>query len=122
MRPLGGLVRTEKRKKILERDIEKTADLIKGNKNRIEYISSLVKELTDYISYMDSIIIRFEGNFGLEGNIVQTIFKTLNELKRTVSMTLEILKNVPDPISARIKKKIENLNKLIRKIINIFTN
>jgi len=114
MRPRRGLLRTEKRKKKLERDIEKTADLIKGNKNRIEYMSSLMKEITDYISYMESIIIRFEGNFGLEGNIIQTIYKTLNELKRTVSMTLEILENVPESISARIKEEIENLNKFIQ--------
>jgi len=107
MRPRRGLLRTEKRKERLEKDIDKTADLIKGNKNRIEYMSSLMKEITDYISYMDSLVIRFEGNFGLEGNIIQTIYKTLNELKRTVSMTLEILE---------LMQKIDTLERLVSKM------
>tara|TARA_Y100000310_G_scaffold281722_1_gene302400 strand:+ start:34256 stop:36472 length:2217 start_codon:yes stop_codon:yes gene_type:complete len=114
-RALRGLLKTDQRKKKLEKDIDKTADLVKSNKNRVEYLSSLMKEITDYITYMDSVVVRFEGNFGLEENIVQAILKTLNELKRTVSMTMEILANVPEPISARIKKEIEDLNELIRK-------
>jgi len=114
MRPMGPILGIEKRKKGKEKEIKELAQSVKGNKGRVEYISALMKDIYDFIIYLDAIVNRLEGTIGVEQHIFHTILKTLAEQKRTVITMTEILSNVPQEIASKIKKEIANLNKFIK--------
>jgi len=114
MRRISGVLRKEKRKRGLEREIKVLAKLVKDKKGNVQYITALMKDIAEFITYLESVVARLEGNIGVEQHIMRTILKTLGEQKRTVITMMEILSNVPEDISAKIKEEIEDLNKFIK--------
>tara|TARA_Y100000310_G_C20520490_1_gene733411 strand:+ start:467 stop:973 length:507 start_codon:yes stop_codon:yes gene_type:complete len=111
---IGSILGKEKIKKAKEKEIKKLAKLVKGNKVSVEYVTALMKDISEYVSYMDSVIARLEGNVGVEQHILRTILKTLGEQKRTVIAMMEIASNFPEDISTKMRNEIGELNKFIK--------
>ena len=100
----------EEKKEKLEDEIKNLAKLIKKNRNNVEYFSAIIKDLSDYVKYLNGVVEHLEGKFGLEEYILGDILKCLRELKEAAN----IAKDSPLLETDKLKNELDEVNEFIK--------
>ena len=96
----------------MEDEIKNLAKLIKKNRNNVEYFSAIIKDLSDYVKYLNGVVEHLEGKFGLEEYILGDILKCLRELKEAANIAVEEVNRFLSENDFILAAKIDRLVKV----------